>query len=201
MLVIGLTGGIASGKTTITNFLKKNKFVVHDSDSVIKNIYSEPRPKFLSYLKKINLKNSIKDNKVDKKTIREEIFTNAEKRKLLERYLHTKVKKSRDVFLKKNRQKKTEIVFLDIPLLFENKLENICNYTILFYAPLKIRKQRAIRRKDMKKTTLNKIVKSQLTDNFKKKKADFIIKTSTSKSWSFNKTMKAIALIKKNQNA
>ena len=40
MIVIGLTGGIASGKTTITNFLKKKKFALHDSDSVVKKIYS-----------------------------------------------------------------------------------------------------------------------------------------------------------------
>ena len=98
MIVIGLTGGIASGKTTITNFLKKKKFAVHGSDSVVKRIYSRPEAKFLSYLKKTNLKNSIKGNKIDKKTIREEIFTNTEKRKLLEKYLHAKVKKSIYIF-------------------------------------------------------------------------------------------------------
>ena len=196
MIVIGLTGGIASGKTTITNFLKKKKFAVHDSDSVVKKIYSKPELKFLNYLKKINLKNSIKGNKIDKKTIREEIFTNTEKRKLLEKYLHAKVKKSRDIFLKKNRQKKTQIVFLDIPLLFENKLEKICNYTILFYAPLKIRKQRAIRRRGMQKKILVKIIKSQLSDKIKKKKADFIINTSASKNRCFNKILKTIKQIK-----
>ena len=196
MIIIGLTGGIASGKTTITNFLKKKRFAVHDSDSVVKKIYSKPGAKFLSYLKKTNLKNSIKCNKIDKKIIREEIFTNTEKRKLLEKYLHAKVKKSRDIFLKKNRQKKTQIVFLDIPLLFENKLEKICNYTILFYAPLKIRKQRAIRRKGMQKRILVKIIKSQLSDKIKKKKADFIINTSASKDWCFNKILKTIEQIK-----
>ena len=119
MIVIGLTGGIASGKTTITNFLKKKKFPVHDSDSVVKKIYSKPEPKkFLSFLKKINLKNSIKGNKIDKKTIREEIFTNTEKRKLLEKYLHAKVKKSRDIFLKKNKQKKTTDCFFRYTLFY-----------------------------------------------------------------------------------
>ena len=142
-----------------------------------------------------NLKNSIKGNKIDKKTIREEIFKNTKKKKLLEKYLHAKVKKSRDIFLKKNRQKKTQIVFLDIPLLFENKLEKICNYTILFYAPLKIRKQRAIRRRGMQKRTLEKIIKSQLSDKIKKQKADFIVNTSTSKSRCFNKILKTIKTI------
>ena len=196
MIVIGLTGGIASGKTTITNFLKKKKFAVHDSDSVVKKIYSKPEPKFLSYLKKTNFKNSIKCNKIDKKTIREEIFTNTEKRKLLEKYLHAKVKKSRDVFLKKHKQKKTKIIFLDIPLLFENKLERICDFTILFYAPLTIRKKRAIRRKSMQKKIFEKIIKIQLSDKIKKKKADFVVDTSVYKSRCFSEVLKIIESIK-----
>ncbi|MDC0057512.1 dephospho-CoA kinase [Alphaproteobacteria bacterium] len=114
----------------------------------------------------------------------------------MEKYLHAAVKKSRNVFLKKHSQKKTRIVFLDIPLLFENKLENICNYTILFYAPLKTRKQRAIRRRGMQKGTLEKIIKSQLSDVVKKKKADFIINTSLSQNQCFNKISKIIDIIK-----
>ena len=46
MIVIGLTGGIASGKTKIMNFLKKKKFAIHDSDAVVKKIYTKPEPKF-----------------------------------------------------------------------------------------------------------------------------------------------------------
>ena len=194
MIIVGLTGGIASGKTTITNFLKKRRMNIHDSDLVVKNIYSKPTSKFTNYLKKINLKNSLKGCKIDKKIIREEIFSNIKKRKLLEKYLHAEAKKSRNFFLKKHKQRKTQIVFLDIPLLFENKLEKICNYTILFYAPLKIRKQRAIRRKGMQKKILEKIIRNQLSDKTKKKKADFIINTSASKNICFNEITKIIEL-------
>ena len=167
---------------------------IHDSDLVVKNIYSKPTSKFTNYLKKINLKNSLKGCKIDKKIIREEIFSNIKKRKLLEKYLHAEAKKSRNFFLKKHKQRKTQIVFLDIPLLFENKLEKICNYTILFYAPLKIRKQRAIRRKGMQKKILEKIIRNQLSDKTKKKKADFIINTSASKNICFNEITKIIEL-------
>jgi len=201
MIIVGLTGGIASGKTTITNFLKKKKMEVHDSDLVVKSIYSKPTLKFINYLKKINLKKSLKSNKIDKKIIRDEIFSNTKKRKLLEKYLHAEAKKSRGVFLKKNKQRKTKIVFLDIPLLFENKLENICNYTILFYAPLKIRKQRAIRRRGMQKTVLEKIIKNQLNDKTKKKKADFVINTMLSRNRCFKEILKIIELITNKQNA
>ena len=98
MIVVGLTGGIASGKTTIVKMLKKNKLEVHDSDLVVSSIYSKPKIKFLTYLKKINLGKSLKGKNIDKKIIREEIFNNVKKRKLLETYIHEEVKIDRNFF-------------------------------------------------------------------------------------------------------
>ena len=80
MIVIGLTGGIASGKTTIVKQLKKNKFDVHDSDLVVTNIYSKPKIKFLNHLKKTGLGKSLKGKNINKNTVREEIFNNPKKR-------------------------------------------------------------------------------------------------------------------------
>ena len=196
MIVVGLTGGIASGKTTIVKLLKKNKLAVQDSDLAVERIYSKPKTKFTNHLKKINLGKSLKGGKIDKKIIREEIFYDTKKRKLLESYIHTEVKKARNIFLKKHKQKKTKIVFLDIPLLFENKLEKICDFTILFYTPLTTRKKRAIRRRGMQKKILEKIVKSQLGDKTKKKKADFVVNTSINKNLSLNEVLKIIESIK-----
>ena len=194
--IVGLTGGIASGKTTIINFLKKKKFATHDSDAVVSSAYSRPTKKFINFLTNINLADSISGKSIDKTKIRKEIFNIQKKRKLLEKYIHGVVKQSRDQFLKKHKEKKTKIVFLDIPLLFEAKLEKICDYIILVYAPIRIRKKRAIRRKGMKKEILKKIIKHQINDNFKKKKADFVIDTSIpNKAQSFKKTLKIINLI------
>ena len=195
-IVVGLTGGIASGKTTIVDFLRKNKLAVHDSDLVVGGIYSKPKTKFLNYLKKTSLGKSIKGKNIDKEIVREEIFNNIKKRKLLESYVHDEVKKVRNIFIKKHKQKKTRIIFLDIPLLFEKKLEKICDFIILFYAPLTIRKKRAIRRRGMQKKILEKIIKSQLNDKIKKKKADFAIDTSINKNQCFNEVLKTIKLIK-----
>ena len=79
MIVVGLTGGIASGKTTATKFLKKKKMKVHDSDLVVNKIYSNPPLKFISYLKKINLIGALNGNKIDKNIVREGIFNNTKK--------------------------------------------------------------------------------------------------------------------------
>ena len=179
---MGLTGGIASGKSTTTKILKSKKIPVHDSDLVVTDIYEKPNKKFIDFLKRINLKESINKNKIDKKIIREVVFSNKAKKKQLEDHLHLEVKKSRERFLKKQERAKANIVFLDIPLLFEKKLNHICDYVVLLTAPLSIRKKRALKRKGMSVEILNKILKTQLVDGIKKKKANFIINTSGKKS-------------------
>ena len=85
---------------------------------------------------------------------------------------------------------------MDIPLLFENKLEKICDFTILFYTPLTTRKKRAIRRRGMQKKILEKIIKSQLSDKIKKKKADFVVDTSVNKNRCFNEVLRIVESIK-----
>ena len=67
---------------------------------------------------------------------------------------------------------------------------------MLFYAPLNTRKKRAMRRKGMQKKILKKIIKSQLSDKIKKKKADFAVDTSINKSRCFNEVLKIIKSIK-----
>ena len=140
--IIGLTGGIASGKTTISSFLRKKGFLIHDSDEVIDKLYSKPTENFLNYLKKINLSISITNKKIDKKKIREIIFNDTNKKKKLEKFLHKEVKKQRETFIKKNSKRKNNALILDIPLLFEAKLHNICDYIIFLYAPKNIRIKR-----------------------------------------------------------
>ena len=200
MIVVGLTGGIATGKTAITNFLKRKNYAVHDSDAVVNLLYYKPPRAFIKYLKKINLGNTISGKTINKNAIREEIFGNQNKKKELEKYIHKEVKKSRDKFLIKHKKRKTKITILDIPLLFEAKLRHICDYVILLYLPKKIKIRRALVRKGMKKDILLKIIHNQLGDSYKKKRADFIINTSKTKNHSFKMILRAINNII-NQNA
>ena len=195
MIVVGLTGGIATGKTTITNFLKKKKFAVHDSDAVVKKMYFKPSSAFIKSLRNIGLGNTIKGKIINRKIIREEIFRNQNKKRKLEKYIHKEVKKSRDKFLTKHKKKKTKIVILDIPLLFEAKLKHICDYVILLYLPKKLKIQRALARKGMTKDILLKIIENQLNDSYKKKTADFIINTSKTKNYCFKMILNTISNI------
>ncbi len=194
---IGLTGGLASGKTTITNFLKSKNFLVHDSDLVVKKLYSKPSPTFLTYLKKINFSKSIRNKKINKNIIRQEIFTNKTKKSRLEKFIHNEVRKDRNRFIKKN--KKTKVLFFDIPLLFEANLSHICDYIILLYTPRDTRIKRATSKKRIEKKMVLKILDNQLGDNYKKKRSDFVINTSKPKKHCFKMILEAInIIIKKN---
>jgi len=194
MIVVGLTGGIASGKTTIANFLKKKKIPVHESDQVIKQLYLKPSQRFLKKLINIGLGSSILGKKINKKVVRDQIFINRNKKKKLEKYLHNEVRKSRETFLKKN--EKCKMVFLDIPLLFENKLQKNCDYVILLYAPKYIREKRATKRHQITKSVVKYIMKNQMNDMAKKKKSDFTVNTNTTKKTTYKKLMQIINLIK-----
>ena len=191
-IFVGLTGGIATGKSTIVEFLKKNGYKVHDSDLAVNKMYSQPTKQLLSTLKKIGLSRSIKNKQINKKVIRDEIFSNKTKKKKLEQFIHKEVRISRNLFIKKHKNKRNKIIFFDIPLLFEAKLTQICHYIILLYAPKKTKIERALKRKTINKKVITKILKNQIDDKVKKKKSDYIINTSKPKNHSFKMILRAI---------
>ncbi len=194
-IFVGITGGIATGKSTIVKFLQKKGYKVHDSDLVVKKIYSQPNKQLLATLKNIGLSNSIKNKQIDKGVIRNEIFSDKTKKKKLEKFIHKEVRISRNHFVKKHKNKKNKIIFFDIPLLFEAKLSNICDYIILLYAPKKIKIERALKRKNINKEAVINILKNQIDDKIKKKKSDYIINTSKQKKHSFKMILEAVCNI------
>ena len=194
-IFVGLTGGIATGKSTVVKFLQKKGYKVHDSDLVVNKIYSKPNKKLFDTLKKTGLSKSIKNKKIDKNIIRDEIFSNKVKKKKLEKFIHKEVRISRNLFIKKHKNKKNKIIFFDIPLLFESKLTHICHYIILLCAPRKTKIERVLKRKNIDKKVIIKILKNQIDDKIKKKKSDYVINTSKPKKHSFKMILEAISNI------
>ena len=82
--LVGITGGIGSGKTTFSNHLKKLGYVVHESDAVVSEIYNNPKKHFLSFIKEKISQNVTNHNKINKTEIANVIFNNNKIKKLLE---------------------------------------------------------------------------------------------------------------------
>ena len=172
---IAITGGIGSGKSTFCSKLKEKGFKIHSSDEQVAKIYKNPEKKFVTYLRTRGLSKSISKKNIDKKIISKIIFENKQIRKKLELYIFKIVRKKRSDFIKQEKQKKTKLIFIDIPLLFENNLEKQFNKVISIIASKRVRLKRLKKTRKMTENQFKNITRSQTSDVIRKKKSDYVI--------------------------
>ena len=146
-IVVGITGGIGSGKSTFSKEVLKRGFDILESDKQVDLIYKKPKKHFLNYLEKIGLGKSIKNNKINKGIVRDIVFSNNQTKLALEKFIFNILRKERFKFIKKNRTRKTKIIFFDIPLLFENNLTRDFDIIISIISSKKNRFERLIKSK------------------------------------------------------
>ena len=195
--LVGITGGIGSGKTTFSNHLKKLGYVVHESDVVVSEIYNKPKKNFLSFIKEKISQDATNHYKINKAEIANVIFSNNKIKKLLERRIHKEVQISREAFINKYTKKKKKIIFADIPLLFENNLEKSFDSVICIISSKKNRVKRILKNKKFTKENLKKIFKAQTTDKERKNRSQIIINNNkTKKDFIFNVEKVLTRLIK-----
>ena len=193
--LVGITGGIGSGKTTLSNHLKKLGYLVHESDAVVSEIYTKPKKQFLNFVKEKISKDAVKYNKINKAEIANVIFSNKTIKKLLEKHIHKEVQSSRENFIKKYKKKKKKIIFTDIPLLLENKLEKNFDVVICIISSKKNRIKRVLKNKQFTKKNLNKIFRVQTTDKERRKRSQIIINNNNTKKdfiFTFEKVLKRL---------
>ena len=172
---IAITGGIGSGKSTFCSKLKEEGFKIHSSDEQVAKIYKNPDNKFVTYLRTIGLAKSISKKNINKKIISKVIFENKQIRKKLELYIFKIVRKKRSDFIKQEKEKKTRLIFIDIPLLFENNLEKQFHKVISIIASKQARLKRLKKTRKMTETQFKNIIRSQTSDVIRKKKSDYVI--------------------------
>jgi len=174
-LIIGITGGIGSGKSTLANQVLKRGFKLLDSDKIVSTMYKKPSSDFLKHLKQIGLREAIKHKKINKKYVAKIIFNNTKIKVELENYIFKFVRKQRSIFLENEKKKKTKIIFLDVPLLFENNLSKEFDIIISIISTKKNRYKRLKKYKNMSGNLFKKIIKFQTTDVVRKLNSDIII--------------------------
>jgi dephospho-CoA kinase len=177
MIVLGLTGSVAMGKSTAAAMFQQLKIPVHDADQAVARLLKKDT-KLLKELwvhfpeawhKKIKT--------VNKAALAQIIFEDPERKALLESLIHPRVQISEQSFIKKAQRLGQPVVVLDIPLLFETGAEERCDYVAVVSAPFKIQRARALRRPDMTEKRFHQILATQLSSQEKCARADFIIPT------------------------
>ena len=185
MIIIGITGSIGMGKTTVSKMLRILKIPVFDSDKTVKEILDKNYD-IIEKITKIwpeTVTFHQKQKKVNKNVLSNKIFESKNDRKTLERMIHPLVKKERTSFLKKF--EKYYVVGLDVPLLYETGMNKECNYIFLVHTTKEIQKKRVLMRPNMTEKKFNLINNSQWSFEKKRKEKPYIINTSFGKLITF----------------
>ena len=160
MIKIAITGKIGSGKSTITKIIRELGFKVFDSDREVKKaLIKKDLINQISKEFKSKVPGLIKRNTIDKAKLGEFVFSHPDELKKLEKIVHPKVWESKEKFFEKNSD--APVVFLDIPLLFEKKLQSKFDFIIRAHVSKEVQKKRVLKRKNMTNAKFNHIRKTQ----------------------------------------
>lgn len=167
MIKIGITGSLASGKTTASKFLSSKHRPLFSADAAVKELYQTK-----DFKNSISKKFGIKNNNQIKKFIKDAIFKNKNNLKKLEGIIHPLVRKKMRKFTSQNKNK--EILFYEIPLLIESKLMKFFNIIIFIKSRKKLRLKRFKSKKGNVKL-FNLLDGKQMSDKKKIKFCDYVV--------------------------
>ena len=173
--IIGLTGGIATGKSTVSSILKDSSFDIIDADKLIKLIYKEEES--ISFIRNISPE-FIEDGSVNFKKLRSAFFSSTNIQKTVESYLYSKLP---ETFIEiANQCKNSDFLIYDVPLLFEKNIHSMVDVSILVYSPKELQKDRLMKRDLSTSQEADLIISKQLDIESKRSLSTFVIDNSGS---------------------
>ena len=163
------------GKSTAAKMMSKLGAPVHSADKAVHKALSKEG----SAIKPVSktFPETVQHNAINKKLLGQIVFFSPAKLKRLEKILHPLVEKSQTLFINQAIKQKKKAVVLEIPLLFETNAQKRCDLTVCVTAPYKIQYARVLKRKGMTPKTFKSIIKKQMPNKEKCRKADYIIQT------------------------
>ncbi len=176
MIIVGLTGSIATGKSFVAKCFAKLGIRVFDADACVHELLGGGGNAVGAVV--LNFPEACVDGVVDRKKLGEIVFADEDARTKLEDIIHPLVASRREEFFNKNKEQ--DVVVLEIPLLFETGMEKKCDCVIVTDVDPKIQKERALQREGMTLQRFEKINSLQRSRAEKIKRAEFVIDTGLS---------------------
>ena len=170
--IIGLTGGIGSGKTTVAKYFASKGIPVYIADEAAKEIMNTKA--VIQQVQALFSENVILDNsQLNREFIRELVFKDKNKLAQLNSIIHPKVTLDFENWFKKN--KDAPFIIKEVAILFETNGQDYCDATILVTAPLETRIQRVLERDKTSKDNILQIIQNQLPEEQKIRLATYVI--------------------------
>ncbi|MBR7554252.1 dephospho-CoA kinase [Allobacillus sp. GCM10007491] len=177
-LVVGLTGSIATGKSTISNMFKVAEIPVIDADAIARDVVEPGEPAFEKIKAHFGDEVIGTDGTLDRKRLGNIVFNDEQKRTELNQIIHPEIRKEmltqRDKLIKQD----VPLVVMDIPLLFESKLFDYVDRTLVVYIPEELQLERLMDRDGSTREEAKSRIDAQISIEKKKNQADAIINNS-----------------------
>ena len=172
--IVGLTGGLASGKSTIARMLIERGFDVIDADEVARDVVKPGSESLEKIVNRWGSEILNDDGSLNRKKLASIVFKDKSQRKELEKILHPEIL-NRMIQLAENSA--NEIVILVAPLLFEEQLDEWCDFTVSLTAPDEVRIERAMKKHKINREMVQDRMKAQLSEKKRNSKADYVVNT------------------------
>ncbi|HCG8094203.1 dephospho-CoA kinase [Vibrio parahaemolyticus] len=175
-LVIGLTGGIASGKTTVANLFKQQfKIDIVDADIVAREVVEPGTPGLNAIIQHFGQDITRDDNTLDRAKLREKIFSNPEEKAWLNALLHPII---REKMIEDLQQVTSDYALLVVPLLVENNLDSLCDRVLVVDVEPETQISRTVKRDNVSEEQAHAILASQASRQQRLDIADDVVKNN-----------------------
>ena len=176
MLMVGLTGGIGSGKSTVAGMFEDEGAHVIDFDHLARIVVEPDKPAWREIIDYFGPEIMSSDRTLNRSALAEIVFSDNKSRKALEGFTHPRIFEERDALIKAIKGKDPfSIVIIDFPLLFELDLNKRFDKVILVYVPRDVQLRRLIKRDGIVKEEVEKRLDAQLPIVEKRSLSDYII--------------------------
>lgn len=184
IVIYGITGGISSGKTTIVKYLENRGIPTFSCDENIQEIMNVDNS--VINLLKNNFPNCVEREKVNKSCLREEALLK-NKLDVLETIFHPLVRQNMEEFIEISKKKGAKKIALEVPLLFEKKMEGYFDIILLADCPVDVQLSRIEKNTQLTREMASTIMKRQMKREQKIEKADYVIDCTKSKEEVYQK--------------
>ena len=175
MLLVGLTGNIASGKTTVAQLLSERGATIIDADVLARRAVERGTKAFDAIVRRWGTSVLAPDGHLDRAALRRAVFGNSRELEALNDIVHPEVERLRTQRVEEARARGDRIVVCDIPLLFEKKMVDRFDRILLVDAPRPLRLERLVSDRGLRETEAMEMIASQMPAELKLARADFVI--------------------------
>jgi dephospho-CoA kinase len=178
--LIGLTGGIASGKTTVARILARLGAAIVDADALAREVVEPERDAWKEIVETFGANVLQADRTLDRQKLRATIFNDAAARKQLESIIHPRVRALAEERIAQHAAAGRDIVVYEVPLLFEGKLHEWLRPVVLVACNVEVQRQRLQQRDRLSPEAAQKHIDAQMSLEEKRRLADYVIENNGS---------------------